>query len=318
VLYNNDELTAAISRALTDEGVFVAQVGQAEFLVDPAIEYTRESVLDDSFIPHLLRHGFMKIREYEDFHGGFMGIWNFMIAFKDTGSSENWYASQSQIDLEIRKRLIPTRSGESPLRYFDGATMKGLSHPSRSAEEVFCRKADSPPFCDMGHGYDPERHNIPSDALEVKASGVALKEAAPEGSYVAIDDAVRSMSVLPHTRRLTKIMGGISDKWKTFESYPFRQGYATDYFGYPAHGADSVVTAFANSGCNGTDNIRSPPQPRGASSLDGYANNIYIDRNYHHLFSTRSVSKDVSAGEELLDGDGTYYPSDDIHTGVVC
>ena len=77
------------------------------------------------------------------------------------------------INLKIRQRTIHTVNGDSPLLYFDGATMLSYLNPSKASEAVFCRPNPKPESCEGGHGFDPERPNLlVSDALEIKRSTI--------------------------------------------------------------------------------------------------------------------------------------------------
>lgn len=328
---------AALSNSLTGDGILIAQVGQADFMNDPPKQFSRERVLDDAFIPQLRKHGFEKVKDYEDFHGGFMGVWGYMIAFKDITSSENWYMNEAGMALEIQDRIIPTVTGESPLRYFDGAAMQSLAYPSRATEEVFCRDGEQP-FCDRGgHGYDPDRNNAPISTFEVRSSGVSgagrgifFKEDVPKGSYVAVDEAIHSMLVYPGTRRLIKEIDSVNDRWKILDSYLFGYGFATDFFGEPSYLVDPGIMTFINHGCNATNNINEvysvtemtanpnePPPDLMASPLENYVYNPYIDRNYHHLFYYAYVNQDVSAGSELLDNYLAYLHGENWEWGIL-
>jgi len=232
--------------------VLVAQVGEAGSIDDPPIEYTREGVLETAFIPQLKRHGFEKVKDYEDFHGGFMGVWNYLIAFKSADASQNWYLSPAATDLNIRKRIRPTVSGESSLYYFDGASLQSLAYPTRIVEEVDCRKVEAPKHCGSGHGDDPQRHNVPIEALEMRTQadvagagrGLFYREDAPKDSYLAIDEGSNAFLVLPETVHLIKDMAEVCPRWEMFGSYMFDYGYTTEFFGDPAYLVDSGIMTF--------------------------------------------------------------------------
>ena len=135
----------------------------------------------------------MEIMSYDEMHGGFMAPWTYIIAFMDYYDS-NWMLGEASIDLELRRRAVATNDGSDlPFRFFDGATMIGYQYPSRVREELFCRGEPKPPFCDLGHGFDPERANIPTSDFEVRRSailnggrGLHTKVDIPEGSYFAL------------------------------------------------------------------------------------------------------------------------------------
>lgn len=69
------------------------------------------------------------------------------MAFKDRDSEENWFRSEASINLEIRKRAVPSDASASPFQYFDGATMRSYMYPSKFSETVYCRRNRIPDSC---------------------------------------------------------------------------------------------------------------------------------------------------------------------------
>jgi hypothetical protein len=199
LLYNNDELTDAFSRALGEEGIFVAQVGEADEIDDPP-----ESLYPDdhfmSFVNGLRRVGFESIVDYEEAHGRLVDIWAYVLVMKDSESRANWFMSEAEITLKLQKRSMRTKNGEFPFHYFDGATMMQYQFSSRVVEEAWCR--DKPEACNNGHGFDPEILNIPRSAFEVKQSviakggrGVFATEFIAKGSHIVLEECVHGMHI---------------------------------------------------------------------------------------------------------------------------
>lgn len=60
---------------------------------------------------------------------------------------KRWYRSPAQVELDLRRRILPTKNGKSSLRYFDGATMRSYQLPQRAFEENYCRQLDKPEEC---------------------------------------------------------------------------------------------------------------------------------------------------------------------------
>ena len=123
---------------MNEEGVFIAQTGVAAALDDPAAVNSREK---HSYIfqNRLREAGYETIKTYEDAHGGFLGVWGFFVAFASRTSKLRWYANEAEVNLAIKKRMRSTTKGQSPLVFFDGATMQSYQYPSRADEVVFCR-----------------------------------------------------------------------------------------------------------------------------------------------------------------------------------
>jgi hypothetical protein len=182
---------------LHESGILVAQVGEACTIDSPSDEFS----VDKNrlkFIKMLVEVGFKSVRDYEESHNGFERPWEFIIAFKDYSSKADWFASSAEIDLKIMKRGMRTKNGESPLLFFDGATMASYRYPSKGSEVSFCRHAPNETDCVNGQGFDPEMINLPLSSLEVKQSslgkkagrGVFAKTNIPHKSYVGLDKLV--------------------------------------------------------------------------------------------------------------------------------
>lgn len=329
----------AVSNSMTEEGILVSQVGQSVYAGDPPTEFTREATLETSFIPQLAKHGFEKIKSYADMHGGFMAAWNFLLAFKDSSTLENWYANEALVDLAIRERVLATKSGESSLRYFDGATMNGFAYPSKLAENVFCLKNEKPPHCSQGGGFDPGKQNSPISSFEVKESsipaagrGVYSKVAIPKGSYVAADEQVHGMLVLPPTRRTIKEMrmaaSSSSVRWKVFESYFFGYGYGSDFYGDASYNVDASILTFLNHGCNGSNNVgwkttvteetadlqQMPPELSNTFESEVY--NPFVDRNFLVMLNKLTTAKDIGPNEEIFDNFLSFLHEENWEWGV--
>jgi hypothetical protein len=157
--FTDPNLAHVLYNALNDDGIIVAQMGQDDLTTDSAREVSPFGKPLASFIKGLTKEGFQSIKEYSESHGGFMSPWHFVTAFKSKTSKGKWYASQAEFDFAIRSRTLSTRTGQSSLAFFDGATMMTYQYPSRIKEEVFCRSQPSPPFCKLGHGFELGLYN---------------------------------------------------------------------------------------------------------------------------------------------------------------
>lgn len=81
-------------------------------------------------------------------HAHFEAPWDILIAFKDYKSRSRWYRSPPEVEIDIHQRLHRTKSGQNPLHYYDGCTMKGHQSPPKASETIFCRKQERPWGCD--------------------------------------------------------------------------------------------------------------------------------------------------------------------------
>ena len=270
ILYDNDEFANALTNALSADGIMVAQVGEEDDLDDPAKEYSKKQY-EYKLMTHLQNHGFASVKDYSEAHGGFLGIWRFIIAFKKRASLENWYANEAEISLQVSQRAVRTVTGESPFRYFDGATMMGYQFASRVSEEVFCRSVDPvPTLCEQKHGLDPSVENVPITDFEVRTSnipnagrGVFLKRPAKSGQYLASDQLVHSILVMPATTYYLRKMKNLLPEhqyFKTFQAYLYGYGYGHDFFGANGYSVEPSVLTFIN---HGTCGVFSEPTVRG-------------------------------------------------------
>lgn len=343
MLYVNDDFSASLANAMTESGVLVSQMGISEQLRNPGSHLTKklpEKVFKDS----LMAGGFMEIMSYDEMHGGFMAPWTYIIAFRDHHDS-NWMLGEASIDLELRQRAVATNDGSNlPFRFFDGATMLGYQFPSRVREEIFCRSEPKPSFCDIGHGFDPERANVPTSGFEVRPSrilnggrGLHTKVDIPEGSYFALEESVQDMIVFPTTNDLIHMFNAAKElghKWEVVEAYLFAYGFENEMAGGPAYSVDPGIFTFINHGCNGTQVITFPNLPKWeVTEMDvdpsfqdpelyqpifsSEETNTFVHRNWFLIFTSLDVaSRDIKAGEEILDNYLNYYTEKNWETGV--
>jgi hypothetical protein len=338
-LYSNNALISALANALGDGGVLVAQVGQSPSFGQAPRDYTRQSVLEEGFVYLLKENGFEKVKEYDEGHGGFLGVWSFMVALNSVYSNELWFANQAEVNLAIKDRMYPSTSGGSPLHFFDGSVMRTYAYPSRIIEETFCRKVPAPPLCANGHGFDPELPNAKISSFEVKNStipgagrGVFFTESFKENTYLAIEVSVNDTMIQPATKRTIKDMKAQtpSGMWNVWESWMFGYGFSSDFYGDSSFIVDASMLTFTNHGCNGTNNYgvklsvtegtASPdvmPPDLYYTEEESAIYNPYAERNHLMLIGALDVvNRDVEAGEELFDEFLKYLHEDNWKWGV--
>ena len=141
------------------------------------------------------------------------------MAFREYQTRSEWFANCAWLDYKIATLTYPTIDGDPELLHFDGAVMQAYSHPSRASEVVFCRGKPESFYCKGGHGFDPEKPNIPDSKLEVKSSqtgenvgrGVFTTEKIPENSYVALDEVIHPVHIEPDTVIIATSMNNLED-----------------------------------------------------------------------------------------------------------
>ena len=198
MLYNSYDFVETLYNSLSDDGVLVLQLGEAtEDYSQPAAQFTTES-RRNTLIDLLVDVGFEAMHLYEDGNCGFEAPWTFLVAIKD-GDDKAWYRSQAQVDVQIHKRMIRTKSGTHALEYFDGAVMQGYQTPHKVFESVFCREEPTPESCATDHF----RESVPLSDFEVKMStvgdgsgrGVFTKVDIKQGTAISKKEAARPIQV---------------------------------------------------------------------------------------------------------------------------
>jgi hypothetical protein len=336
VLYDNEKLAQALSNALTDEGALVAQLGEASRFPDPGPKYTKLKYTN-IFMDHLHSNGLQKFTTYEESASGFMAPWTFMVAFKEFSGFLHWNNDEATVNRNIRKRAVPTVTGQLPFRYFDGATMANYQHPARMMEIVYCRDDPQPEECAAQHGYDPERPNAQATMFEVKQStiphagrGLFAKTDIPQGATLALEESVHCMLVVPQTVTVIQDMrqSRTLDVWSPFDPYMFGYGFGFDALGGPGFSVDPGILTFMNHGCNNTNNVGvALPVTEDSADPDLMPDELLLfpletsspvfARNYFMGTNLGSTRRDIRAGEEILDNFLHYYMEENWKRGVL-
>lgn len=115
---------------------------------------------------NLIEHGFDRMEDYTESHGGFLGEWKFKIVFKcGKCTYSRWHSTQASVELDMKKRSMKCITDCNLFQYFDGATMMGYQYVSRVNEEIFCRDFPqkssnrSDLWCENHHGYGSEMNH---------------------------------------------------------------------------------------------------------------------------------------------------------------
>jgi hypothetical protein len=137
------------------------------------VDDSPESIYPDnrfvSFVKGLELFGLESIIDYAESHGR----WSFVLSMKNSESRASCFLSEAEMNIKSAHRVMPTRSGDVPFLFFDGATMAHYHFAPRVVEDVWCR--DKLAECATGHCYDPEfAVNLPRSSFEVRGSRVAM------------------------------------------------------------------------------------------------------------------------------------------------
>lgn len=262
--------------------------------------------------------------------------WEFLIAFKDFDSRAGWFANSALVDLNIRKRTIFEKvhpDDDLPFQTFDGASMQTLLYPSKASENIFCQENHENKACKNGHGFDPERVNLPASAtVEVKQSslgpkagrGVFAKVDIPRLSYVGLDVLVPVIHFDPQAYRMVTDFYRVppftyydyySEYWGvSLETYIHGYGHLSSYRGLEDVYVDSTFHCFVNHACNGTNNVghdlnlteantdpsKIPPELRRMFMGGDLIYNPAAERQVH-FYSSAVPLRDIQKGEEIFD-----------------
>ena len=230
ILYNNKELMEAFSNSLGEEGILIAQVGEADDFDSPADNlFPGDNFV--TFLKGLKQFDFESILDFDESHARFVGQWSFLLAAKDSDVRSRWFSNEAELQLAVHQRILRTKDGKIPLRFIDGASMMQYQFPSRGAEQTFCRGH----ACEGQHGFDPELVDFPVSAFEVKPSivanggrGVFAKVFVPKGSIIGLEDCVHGMFSPSRTVELMEQTGAAygtsSEFWNVVDTAYF-DGY---------------------------------------------------------------------------------------------
>jgi hypothetical protein len=102
------------------------------------------------------------------------------------------------VDLKIRERVVQTRSGESPLHYFDGATMKSYHFPNKFTEVVYCRTVPVPESCSDSNSFDAETEDdqVPTSSFVDTTARSVIRDMMEHRASLKIYDGLVSAQEL--------------------------------------------------------------------------------------------------------------------------
>lgn len=86
--------------------------------------------------------GFQTTETYAEGHCHFFAPWQFLVAFKNIHTSENWFRGEAEVELLLHQRLHRTKSGKPILQYFDGHVMKDYQVSHKVITSNNCRSKD--------------------------------------------------------------------------------------------------------------------------------------------------------------------------------
>ena len=128
-----------------------------------------------------------------------------------------------------------------------------------------------------------------TDNDDDRVEKVYFKESAPKGTYLAVEEAVHGLVVMPGSHRLMKAMGRSILNNNFFSKDSFA---VTDFYGDTTILVDSRVLNFVMAGNNNNGTC--------SQRIENVIYNPVVDRHQFRLLFTNQLQKDVQAGDELL------------------
>lgn len=289
---------------MNTDGIYISQMGESGHMEDAPLDLSAKNV-EAVLIDALQDFGFKAITSYTEMHGNFLGVWGFLIALREPEQKARWFRNSAMLDMAISQRMLRSKDGSIPLRYFDGATMMGYQFPTRVDEIIYCRQDPTPAGCEAGHGFNPESANVPLNSFQIADRGLYAKKNLPEGSYFAIDESVHQVMLSPSTSRLLKTMLGTNlEFFASLSEFVEENSFDSGFFGVPSLFVDAGATTFLNHACNGSSHVGLPISAN-TSSWSGASYSPFLYRNYlTKLNSEEFIMQNVTAGTEVLEAAG--------------
>ena len=137
-LYKDDAFTISLFKALTDDGIFIVQMGQADVAQHDDSSLKIGPTKDTQhFMNTLKKVGFESMTSYDEGgRSGFYKPWIYLACFKSPKSRTSWNDTAAAINIKLHQRIRKKKSGKPTLFYFDGPTMVSYQHPPQSNEIV--------------------------------------------------------------------------------------------------------------------------------------------------------------------------------------
>jgi hypothetical protein len=200
-LLGSDDFIHSLYGLLKGDGMIGFQLANRP---NRALDHVQVFALEELF-RQFEKAGFQSILNYAEAHAE--KAWRFITALKSNNGRFNWFLNEAEMNLLIRKRIVPFHNGEIPLKYFDGSTMMTYRYPDRITENIYCQHTSE--SCQGGgHGIDPKILNAPvARSLEVRVSqvgdlagrGVYATADIPNGTFIGLEESLEALYISPAT-----------------------------------------------------------------------------------------------------------------------
>lgn len=308
--------------ALNDDGVLIAQIGEAPTSGSATDHNILDFKLDilQKFAKHMEPGGTFV---YDVYVPTFRGNWGFFLGCKSATCAQRFMDNSARINLGLRQRLLPQAF---PLNYYDGAVHHNIQMTPKAWEEAYCMQDGNQGDCDWrysssaedGHESHPEAWMERTEAVweEKNQNQVVAAKAIPKNEKLGLYDAATSLKIshrdLDELRAFAAMTN--SSDYKTLMRWFDRYGYACDNVeGGQYYVSLLSMLTFVNHGCDADG--KSEPNIDGHTGMDG-DDDADDDDNYlwdpvqmryarEHCAETRAV-RSIKKGEVFLEDYGTF------------
>jgi spermidine synthase len=238
--YVDDAFLSAMLASMSEKGVLVIQIGTAPELSDPKPDVGMYQVRERLFNLFEAHSEVAAMFVYEEPKSGFLEPHSFLVVCKDSTCRNRWYSRSDAIDYEIYKRIIPTKSGEPALKFYDGANQHIYQATPKAWETVYCRREPTPFECTyVSLDFSAEIHELSllgessftldlrkNESGDIVDASVFAKADIPKGSLIMPSDL--SMPLLLGERSIDAINSHVEDSTVYREFASFVDSWAHD------------------------------------------------------------------------------------------
>ena len=238
-LYSPETLER-LACALNDDGILIAQIGEAPTSGSATDHRLLDFKLDilQNFAKHMVPGGTFV---YDAYVPTFNGNWGFFLGCKSANCAQRFMDNSARINLGLRQRLLPQAF---PLSYYDGAVHHNIQMTPKAWEEGYCMHDGgvNNGYCDWRHrpssedGHDdghPEAWMERTEAVyeEKKQNQVVAARDIPQNEKLGLYDAATSLKI---SRRDLDELRAFAEKtnssdYKMLMRWLDRYGYACDH-----------------------------------------------------------------------------------------
>jgi len=331
----SEEFFKELSCAINDDGVVIAQLGEAPGVVYPDKDYVFKDDLLKMVAGVFNRQPFV----YDMYVPSFMGEWSYMAVFKNAASESRWMGSSAFVNLAIRQRL---HQAAIPLKYYDGSVHRALQKIPKQWETLYCfndphsvscRWRDSPSIHDgkWEWGANEQEPFLTTKSSSIRGDGIqtVATQDLEENQRIGLWDAASTLKISRSDLEGLKALNDNTHSADYTKLYNIlmKYGYFCDGAGEGQMFYMSLLSlhTFNNDACDDKD-INVDGQL--SNNKDEWDDDGDDDEYYgwdpvivryaeEHCADTR-MRTGVKAGQPLLESYGTFGTHNEVHHRAWC